>query len=151
MRDFIAEVNRRPLDQTLFVELFHIATEALQGRRREIPPDAERCLEDMPSGTMYLTDIPMNQMGMAIVAECRRRFPKDAAQHVSQSFMFRSWALEKAVTTGRVSEFARETEGHLEVNGAVFSASAQCPLDADGDFDKSYEARIRQFSAESDD
>ncbi len=151
MGDYIAEVNERPLDQTLFVELFHIATEALEGRRREIPPDAERCLEDAPPGALYLTDVPMNQMGMAIVGECRRRFPKDDAGHISQSFLFRSMALEEGVATGRVAEFTRKTEGQLEVNGAVFAASAQCPLDADGNFDRSYEARIRKFASESDD
>jgi hypothetical protein len=136
------------LPRDLFKELVEVTIEAKSGKRRAIPPDAERCLEDAPSGTLYLTDCPENQMGMSIVAECHQRFPDERARSVSQSFLFRWFAMSKAKADGRLDEFCKLVEkGKEMVHTAIFDAASECPLTADGDFDPSYVERARAIKA----
>jgi hypothetical protein len=142
--DFVAEVNSHPLKSELFIELFEVATDAMRGKRRIIPPDAERCLEDAPPGTLYLADIRENQMGMSIVAECKKRFPGEEGTQISQSFLFRWFAFLKAHREGLLREFIKdETDTSQMVHSAVFEAAAECTLDADGDFDQTYLDRVK--------
>ncbi len=145
MRDFAGESNDCPIDPELFLDLYRIAGEALAGRRREIPPDAELCLEDKRPG-IRLTDVPMNQMGFAVIRECKRRVGRDAAERVSLSFLIRWNAIHEALMSRRIDEFARECEdGEFEMHDSVLVAAAQCPLDGNGDFDPSFEIRVRRL------
>src|SRR5687768_3974371 len=105
---FVARVNRKPLPRELFMELLGVALDAMTGKRRELPPDAERCLEDLPPNTLYLKDIPMNQVGMSIVSECHARFPDDEeAEDTSFSFLMRLFAIQQAKVGGRLTEFTK--------------------------------------------
>lgn len=144
---FIDEVNAHPLPVPLFMDLLKIAEDALRGKRRVIPPAAERI---MKPGRLYLTDIPENQMGMSIVAECRKRFPdKKQAENTSQSFLFRWFALCIARDEGRLGEFIKPsgTPGAELVHSAVFEVAASCSLNSDekGGFNDSFEQRVREL------
>lgn len=142
---FVAEVNAHPLKIPLFIELMSIAQEALTGKSRFLPPNAERCLEDAPANTLYLADIPENQMGMTIVNECMQRFPEEEGHFTSQSFLFRWFAIQKAQHDGKLDEFVRNDGKQVMVHSAVFEAGAVCPLDAEGDFDSTYLDRVRKI------
>lgn len=152
---FIARVNSHSLPRALFMDLLTIALGAMRGERRAIPPDAERCLEDLPPNTLYLTDCPENQMGMSVISECNRRFPKNRmkAEDASFSFMFRWFALQKARINGSLKEFTKpgDEPGSELIHSAVFAVAADCPLAADGDFDESFCAKVRKLIAEEDD
>jgi hypothetical protein len=146
---FIRGVNATPLPRDLFMELIQITIEARSGKRRTLPPDAERCLEDAPPGTLYLTDCPENQMGMSIVGECHRRFSDDRerAEAVSQSFLFRWFAICKARESGRLKGFIKRDKNIEMVYTSIFEAAADCPLTMEGDFDDSYVERARAIKA----
>ena len=146
-KQFIREVNAHPLPRELFMELIQINIEAKSGNRRAIPPDAERCLEDAPPGTLYLTDCPENQMGMSIVGECVRRFPREQAEATSQSFLFRWFAICKARNAGRLKEFVKPGKKNEMIHSAIFEAAADCPLTMEGEFDSSYLDRCRAIRA----
>jgi hypothetical protein len=147
---FIDSVNAHPLDAALFMELVQVAVDAMRGKRREIPPAAERI---MKPNTLYLSDIPENQMGMAIVAECHKRFPdKEQARNTSQSFLFRWFAVNFAREEGKLKEFIKDGDDGVElINTAVFDVAASCPLVADerGGFDDSFADRVRKLVAEA--
>ena len=152
---YIERANAHPLPRELFMELLGVALEAMRGNCRAIPPDDERCLEDLPPNTLYLTDCPENQMGMSVIGECHRRFPKNQSQaeDTSFSFMFRWFALQKAKADGKPKEFTKPSaEPNCEmVNTAVFAAAAECPLVVNGGFDDSYTERVRKLMEEDDD
>ncbi|MGA2440817.1 MAG: hypothetical protein ABSH08_07650 [Tepidisphaeraceae bacterium] len=148
--DFIRRVNKKPLPVDLFMDLLAVAVSALRGERREIPPDAERCLEDLPPNTLYVTDNNQNQMAFSVISTCKSRFPEDQeeAEDTSFSFMFRWFAIQKAKHAGTLQEFAEPgDEPHTEmIHTAVFAVAADCPLDCkDGSFDQSFIPRIRQL------
>ena len=132
------------------MELLSVALSAMRGERREIPPDAERCLEDLPPKTLYLTDVPENQMGMSVIGECHRRFPNDQkqAEDTAFSFMMRWFAVNKAKYNGKLAEFSKPGDGCEMIHGAVFAVAADCPLALGSDFDDSYIPRIRALMAE---
>ncbi len=154
MRDYLAEINATPVPKDVFSDLVNIALQALRGERRAIPPDAERCLEDAAPGTLMLSDIPENQMGMSIVAECRRRFPKKQGEAIAQSFICRWWAIGRAKRAGRLNDFCKSNgDGSETVHSAIFDAAAECPLELRGDqssFDSSYVRRCREIKAAED-
>jgi len=87
----VDEVNSTPLDRAMFMELIEIAIEALSGRRLVLPPDSERCLEDLKGSpgklTICFTGIPENQMMFAIRNECRSRFGKTKDEKIFHSFV----------------------------------------------------------------
>src|SRR5690242_10850719 len=134
MRNWISEVNSNPLPVGLFMELVDISVNALEGKLRVIPPDAERCLEEVPPNTdpdtirIVLTDIPENQMGMAVVRECRRRFKKKRAQLTSQSFLFRWFAILDSKRAGALAPFTKKIDNGELVNDAIFKAAADSAL-----------------------
>ena len=148
---WIEEANNNPLERTLFTELWVFAQESLIGKRRAIPPRAERCLEDLPAGTVVLTDIPMNQMGFGLVGECHRRFPnrRQQAESLFKSFMWRYWALSKALKDDEAKRYVRPATGGREISAALLFAAAECPLRSDSaDFDDTLFARANQISDE---
>ena len=148
MKDFVAEVNANPLPRDVFGALVDIIIEALSGRRRTIPPDAERCLEDAPPGSIILTDCPENQMGMSIIEECNERFPAEIAELIAQSVFFRWFAVGKARRDGQIDEFIlRSNDNTQEIHEAVFCAAAECPINGEGEFDDSFVGRIREIIA----
>lgn len=149
MDAFIGGVNSRPFGTDEFLDLAEIAGAALEGRRREIPLDAERCIEDFPPGTLWLTDHPMNQLGFSIIRECKRRFPNDH-EAISRSFLFRWFATQKALADGRVDEYTRGSGSEMEIHGSVFAAAAECPLVRGGGFDSTFESRVRKFDDRGD-
>jgi hypothetical protein len=142
--DFVAEVNAHPLKADLFMELAVIANDAMAGRRRFLPPDAERCFEDAPPNALFLTDMPENQMGMTIVDECQRRFPDgETGRETSQSFVFRWFAIQDAFHAGKLADFVKINGKKLTIHSAVFEAAADCPLESDGEFGSSYLDRVK--------
>ncbi|MCE9531535.1 MAG: hypothetical protein K8T89_10500 [Planctomycetes bacterium] len=150
MKDFVPEVNAHPFSREEFSELVGMANDAFAAKRREIPPDAERCLQDVPPGSIIITDDPMNQFGMTVVAECQQRYPAKG-QQMGMSFLFRWFAIGKAREDGRIDEFSRPTDdGQEEIQEAVFHVAAECPLDAEGQFDESFAGRIRAIVAEEE-
>jgi hypothetical protein len=134
------------------MDLLTVAVSALRGERREIPPDAERCLEDLPPNTLYAKDIPTNQMAFAIISECKSRIPTDheEASDTSFSFMFRWFAFQKEKLAGTLQEFTKSgDEPDTEmINPAVFEVAANCKLSSkDGGFDETFIPRIRELIA----
>lgn len=143
MPNFSDAVNQNPLEPKLFLELVEIAHKALTGTLRVIPPDAERCLE---KGGLFLSDIPENQMGMAVVRECRGRFPKEQAERIAQSYFMRWFALCRAKEEGLLRPFMKQLEsGGSLINDAVFEAAATASLDAEGNFSATYVPQIRDI------
>jgi hypothetical protein len=146
---FVKRVNDNPLPVDLFMDLLTVAVSAMRGQRREIPPDSERCLEDLPPGTLYMKDIPENQMAFAVLSETKSKFPKNKkkAEDTSFSFMLRWFAIQKAKLAGNLKEFTKpgEIPDTELINSAVFVVAADCPLDPqiDGTFDKAFIPRIR--------
>jgi hypothetical protein len=145
MRDFIADVNANPVARDAFEALATITIEAISGKRRTIPPDAERCLEDAPPGSVWLTDCPENQMGMSIVEECHERFPPETAELMSLSFYYRWMAFREVRINGVIDEFIRRTEKTVKIHFAALYAAAEYPLTAEGKFDDGYVRRIREI------
>src|ERR1043165_9310379 len=146
MSNIITTVNENPISRELFEDLATIAVQALSGERRELPPDAERCLEDIPPGTVYLTDCPENQMGMAIAGECNKRFSDDNAVTMATSFHFRREGFRQARRDALIAEFTRSiSERTEEIHRAVLYAAAECPLTPEGHFDDAYVVKIRQI------
>ena len=148
MRDWISEVNSNPLPVELFMELVEISVEALEGKLRVLPPDDERCLDELPPNTIVLTDIPENQMGMAVVRECRRRFKRKKAQLTSQSFLFRWFAILDSKKEGALTPFTKKIDGGELVNDAIFKAAADSPIAENGKFGGHYIQRIRAIMRE---
>jgi hypothetical protein len=146
MRNFIAEANAQPVPRDVFI-LANVTVQALGGKRRTIPPDAERCIEDFPPGAIYLTDCPENQMGMSIVEECHERFEPDLAEAMSMSFYFRWLAFKQARHSGGIDEFIRLKGKKIDIHFAVLYAAAEYPLTAEGTFDDGYVGRIREIIA----
>jgi len=150
------EVNSTPLDRALFMELSQIAIEALSGRRLALPPDSERCLEDLKGSpgklTICFTGIPENQMMFAVLDECRSRFGKKKSEAIFHSFVWRWWAICHAKKEGMLNEFSRVSRDEQEeINDAVFHAAAGCPLNSKMHFSKSeYLARIRKILCDFD-
>jgi hypothetical protein len=150
---FIDEVNANPIPEDLFLELVSVAIDALKGRRRELPHDSERIME---SPGVYLTDVPMNQLGLSIVRDCHERFPNDMAmaRSMSQSFLFRWFALENARDDSEFGEFVRSSDepGSEMIHSAIFKAAAACPLTTGGSglFDDSFYLRARALKASDD-
>lgn len=150
-KKLIENVNAHPLPVPFFIELIKVAQDAMRGKRREIPPAAERIPKP---NRLYLSDIPENQMGMSIVAECHKRYPdKHQARDFSQSFLFRWFALNQAKSDGKLKEFTKagDKPGVELINSAVFEVAATCPLNADehGSFDDSYVERVRKLVMEA--
>ena len=150
-QQFIDQTNATPIPRDLFLELIGVTVDVKSGTRREIPPDDERCLEDLPPGTMYLTDCSENQMGMAIIGECRRRFPQHRAEAIFQSFMFRWWAVAKAHDAGLLKDFIKRIgkgkKAREHAHSAIFEAAADTPLNAEGEFDERFYEKARAIKA----
>lgn len=151
MAERTAEINGTPLEQTMFMELVNLSLEFLGAKRRAMPPDPERCLEDMKGG-FYLTDIPENQMGMGIMRECRTRFGKDDGERIAQSFLHRWFAFMKAKDDGVLAPFIRqEGNGEISINDAVWRAAASSTIGDDGHFIPGpYVELIRKIIAEEE-
>jgi hypothetical protein len=151
LQRILGEVNSTPLDRALFMELIEIAIEALSGRRLALPPDSERCLEDLKGSpgklTLCFTGIPENQMMFSIRNECRCRFGKKKSEMIFHSFMWRWWAICDAKRKGILDEFIRTSRNKQEqINNAVFHAAAECSLNAKTEFSKKeYLIRIREI------
>jgi hypothetical protein len=141
----VEDVNAVPLDQTVFIELVEIANEVLAGRRLVLPPDSERCLGEAATGPVWvLTGHRENQMGLAIVKECRRRFGKKNGEKIFFSFMMRWFQILRAIHDGVLTEFIRKGDAGEEIYDGVFRAAANCPLNLEGKFDAEvYVSRIR--------
>ena len=76
-RQCLERVNNTPIEVELFFDLLREAQKAMRGKRRELPPDAERCFEDAPPDVIYARDSPMNQLAFAIIGDCQKLFPND--------------------------------------------------------------------------
>lgn len=135
MPPILAMANTTPIELEFFVELLQIATEAFEGKRRELPPMAERCIEDSPPGAIYFTDAPENQAMFAVKRTCEDRFGEDG-RAIATSFHFRRFAISQAVDEGRIKVTDRG------VHVSFVRAAATCPMDWSGRFDNSFEDRV---------
>jgi hypothetical protein len=153
MTDYIGEANAHPLSPELFIELAQLAMETLSGKRRYLPPDAERIIKKGPPGTitLTLTDIPMNQMGMGIVAECHRRFPSTEAENIAKSFLWRWFAIEDATRKGKLDEFTKTEGKQVMVSSAIFVAASDTNLNTEGRFEADFFDKIRKMIADDTD
>ena len=140
----IKDANEQPLDPEEFLRLLGIGHDAFTGKSRIIPPDSERCLEDLPLGTLALTDIPENQMGLTLARECGDDKIK------FKGFMMRWFALMSAKSSGVLDEFTRPAAlGMIEVNDAVFRAAAVEPLNSRMRFNlRKFKSRIKRLIKE---
>ena len=105
----------------------------------------------LESSNLYLADVPENQMGMAVVRECFKRFGKDEGNRISRTYMMRWYALCEAFNDGVLNEFVQVEGERVNSNPAVFYAAARAPIKRDGLFDPTeFLALIRALTEDAE-
>jgi hypothetical protein len=148
VKETFHEINSTPLSEEEFMEILQIAFAAKAGRLRAFPPDPERCLEDAPPGSWWLTDCPENQMGMAVVGHCNEKYGDEPGRLKAQSFLMRNFAVSEAIHQGLLKDFIRPEPGtnRIDIHDAVFKAAASLPLNKHGRFEPDeYLLKIRDL------
>lgn len=135
--------NATPIPIDFYFELIQASMDAHIGKRRAIPPLAERCLEDAPEGSYVISDSGAAQGISTVLELCRQRLlVDDQADAMFNSFMYKAGALQDALKSGRLKRFMRRDGTMTDVHHAVIHAAAESPVTKDGKFDMRFYDRV---------